>query len=116
MSLQYVPLEFTYLGGWLTRTNVWKTQTNLTQFYFFVSKIRPGFFQHFCENSSAKKTLKICPSGKNSSQFLSKNSSWGQLFSTLKKKLTQGQDFNIYKKLNIFKICPELIDWDTLQP
>ena len=38
---------------------------------------------------------------KNSSQFLSKNSGWGQLFSTLKKKLTQGQDFNILPKTYI---------------
>ena len=60
--------------------------------------LRAGFFFNIFAKTQVPKKLKICPSGKNSSQFLSKNSNWGQLFSILEKNLKQVHNFNILPK------------------
>ena len=50
----------------------------------------PGFFFNIFAKTQVPKKLNFCPSGKNSSPFLSKNSNWGQLFSILEKTWRKG--------------------------
>ena len=55
------------------------------------------FFQHFCENSSAKKTQNLLFGQKLKPIFVQKLK-LGAAFLDIRKNLTQGQDFNILPK------------------
>ena len=70
-------------------------------------------FLTFLQNSSAKKTKRL-PFGQKLKPIFVQKLKLGAAFLNNEKKFTQGQGFNISKKLNILKICPGLIDWDTL--
>ena len=76
---------------------------------------RPGiFFQHFCENSSAKKTQNL-PFGQKLKPIFVQKLKLGAAFLNIRKKLDASAQFQYpSKKLYILKVCPELIDWDTL--
>ena len=76
---------------------------------------KPGiFFQHFCKNSSAKKTQNL-PFGQKLKPIFVQKLKLGAAFLNIRKKLDASAQFQYpSKKLYILKICPELIDWDTL--
>ena len=60
--------------------------------------LRAGiFFQHFCENSSAKKTQNL-PFGQKLKPIFVQKLKLGAAFLNIEKKLMRGQDFNISKK------------------
>ena len=72
------------------------------------------FFQHFCENSSAKKTQNL-PFGQKLKPIFVQKLKLGAAFLNIRKKLDASAQFQYpSKKLYILKVCPELIDWDTL--
>ena len=72
------------------------------------------FFQHFCENSSAKKTQNL-PFGQKLKPIFVQKLKLGAAFLNIRKKLDASARYQYpSKKLYILKVCPELIDWDTL--
>ena len=72
------------------------------------------FFQHFCENSSAKKPQNL-PIGQKLKPIFVRKLKLRAAFLNIRKKLDARAGFQYpSKKLYILKICPELIDWNTL--
>ena len=71
------------------------------------------FFQHFCENSSAKKTQHL-PFGQKLKPIFVQKLKLGAAFLDIRKKLDARAGFQYSsKKLYILKIYPELIHWDA---